>query len=309
MQDGYLERKDVTLIHVLLRDSRATDQQISLLTGLPSSEVAVRIESMMEAGVIRSFNTKPSLASLGAMSVLLFGKSRLSSMEEIKDHLLSNDRVAWAALSTGGRLYVAVHLVEGTEMDAQVRKVEADAMMLRPTAAVRDIYGFKEGTHEYSPLEWDIVRSLSKDSRKSVEEVAREVTVPVGEATKCLDELMENGSLDFSIALDPNQFANPMCMFHMETMDPFGLEDRVRNMMERNAPAFLFFNTYSNQRQLLTAMAIPQDFEDLRGLMRSLRSEGGFEYVDANPIIASCLLDTWRDKLVIGRGRPSRTRR
>ena len=298
----------MALLHVLLRDSRATDQQISVLTGMPMAEVMERTDGMVEAGVVRSFNTKPTLASLGATSVFVFGKSRLSSLEEAKDHLVGNDRVAWAALATGGRLYVALHLEDAKEMDAQIRKVEADGMMLRPTAAVRDLFSFKEGPHEFSKLEWGIIRSLSKDSRKTVDDISREVSVPIGEAEKCLDGLMQDGLLDFSVELDPNQFANPMCLFHLETMEPLGLEDRVRNLMERSAPALLFFNTYSNIGQLLTTMAIPQDFEDLRGLMRSMRSEGGFGYVEANLILASCLMDTWRDKLVIGKGRSIRAR-
>jgi DNA-binding Lrp family transcriptional regulator len=309
MRDGYLERRDVALLHVLMRDSRATDQQISVLTGMPMGEVMERTEGMVEAGVIRSFNTKPTLASLGATSVLVFGKSRLSSLEEAKDHLVANDRVAWAALATGGRLYVALHLTEAKEKDAQIRKVEADGMMLRPTAAVRDIFSYQEGPHEFSMLDWGIVRSLSKDSRKTLEDISEELSIPIKEAKVCLDGLMRDGVLDFSIELDPNQFANPMCLFHLETIEPFGLEERVRTMMERNAPSFLFFNTYSNVRQLLTTMAIPQDFEDLRNLMRSLRSEGGFGYVEANPILASCQLDTWRDKLIIGKGGPSRKKR
>lgn len=299
----------MALLHVLMRDSRATDQQISVLTGMPMAEVVQRTEGMVETGVIRSFTTKPTLASLGATSVLVFAKSRLSSLEEAKNNLVGNDRVAWAALATGGRLYVALHLADEKEMGAQIRKVEGDGMMLRPTAAVRDLFSFREGRHEFSNLEWTIIRSLSKDSRKTVEDVAREVSAPSGEAEGCLDGLIQDGLLDFSVELDPNQFANPMCLFHLETIEPFGLEDRVRNLMERNAPALLFFNTYSNIGQLLTTMAIPQDFEDLRNLMRSLRSDGGFGYVEANPILASCLLDTWRDKLVFGRGRSSSTSR
>ena len=309
MREGNLERRDVALLHVLMRDSRATEQQICGITGMPSGEVAKRTEAMVEAGVIRSFTTKPSLTSLGAISVLVYGKSRLSTLEEAKDRLISNDRVAWAALSGAGRLYVALHLHDINEKDVQLRKVEGEAMLLRPTAAVRDLFGSQIGTHEYDQLDWGVVRSLSKDSRKPVEDVARDLGRTVEEVDGHLGRMMQNGLLDFSIEFDPNQCANPMCLFHVETIDPYALEDRVRMVMERNAPALLFFNTYSNVRQLMTTMAIPQDFEDLRSIMRSLRGEGGFGYVEANPILSSCLMDTWRDKMVMEKGGPARRKR
>ena len=309
MLDSYLERRDVALIHVLMRDSRATDQQISGITGMHVDEVAERTKGMMETGVIRSFTTKPSLVSLGAMSVIVFGKSRLSTLEEARDQLASNDRVAWVALSTGGRLYVALHLQDAKELTAQVRKVEAEAMLLRPIAAVRDLFGSQPNGHVYEQIEWDILRTLSKESRKPVEDISRELAISETEVVNYLDRLTKEGLLDFSIEFDPNQCANPMCLFHVETVEPFGLEERVRTVMERNAPALMFFNTYSNVRNLMTTMAMPQDFEDLRAIMRSLRGEGGFGYVEANPILSSCLMDTWRDKMVIEKGGLTRRKR
>lgn len=305
MREGSLERRDVALLHVLMRDSRATEQQVCGITGMTSGEVAKRTEAMMEAGVIRSFTTKPSLTSLGAISVLVYGKSRLSTIEEAKDRLISNDRVAWAALSGAGRLYVALHLQDLKEKDAQLRKVEGEAMLIRPTAAIRDLFGSRPFAHDYDQLDWGIVRSLSKDSRKPAEDIARELGRTVEEVDGRLSRMMQDGLLDFSIDFDPNQCANPMCLFHVETIDTYALEDRVRMVMERNAPSLLFFNTYSNVPQLMTTMALPQDFEELRGIMRSLRGEGGFGYVEANPIISSCLMDTWRDKMVIKEGGPT----
>jgi DNA-binding Lrp family transcriptional regulator len=303
MQNSYLERRDVALIHVLMRDSRASESQISNITGMPIEEVARRTEEMQEAGVIRYFTTKPSLVSLGATSIMLFGKSRLSTLEEARAQLESNENVAWVALSGGGRLYVALHLMDGHEKEAQVHRVEAEAMMLRPTVMVRDLFSKEMGPYAYSKEDWELVRSLSKDSRRSVDDIARGLGIPNEVVDARLQNLMRKGMLDFSIEFDPNQCHNPMCLFHVETVEPVGLEDRVRMVMERNAPALLFFNTYSNSRQM-TTMALPQDFEELRGIMRSLRGEGGFGYVEANPILYSCLMDTWRDKMVRKEGGP-----
>ena len=198
MREGNLERRDVALLHVLMRDSRATEQQVCGITGMPTGEVAGRTEAMVEAGVIRSFTTKPSLTSLGAISVLVYGKSRLSTLEEAKDHLITNDRVAWAALSGAGRLYVALHLPDPKEKDSQLRKVEGEAMLLRPTAAVRDLFGSQPSAHDYDQLEWGIVRSLSKDSRKPVDDIARELGRTLEEVDDRLGRMMQNSLLDCS---------------------------------------------------------------------------------------------------------------
>lgn len=304
MKDSMLERNDIGVLQVLLRDSRASEQQIAEVVNIAPRGVEVRMENMVKEGVIRSMTAKPSLASLGARSVLVYGKSRLRSVEEAISHLGGNESVAWIAHSTGGRFYVALHLKKGEDIDPAVRSVERDAMMLRPTAAVRDLFDLT-GPYRYSSLDWRVMHSLKDDPRKDMHDVAIELGVAEAKVVDRFEKMVVNGVLDFSIDLDTNSVSNLLCMFHVESLHPDGTESAVEEIMTKHSPNILFFNTYSNMRHMLTAMAVVEDFEEVKAIVRSLQEREEFAYIEADPIISSTQLKTWRDKLIMKKGDPS----
>ncbi|MFA5312115.1 MAG: winged helix-turn-helix transcriptional regulator [Methanomassiliicoccales archaeon] len=302
MKDSMLERNDIGVLQVLLRDSRASEQQIAEVVNIAPRGVEVRTENMIKEGVVRSMTTKPSLSSLGATSVLVYGKCRLRSVEQAIAQLGGNESIAWIAHSTGGRFYVAIHLKKGEDVGSAVSAVERDAMMLRPAAAVRDLFDLT-GTYRYSALDWRIIYSLRDDPRKDMHDVAIELGVAKAKVEERFERMLGNAVLDFSIDFDTNSISNMLCMFHIESLHPDGT-DAVEEIMTKHSPNILFFNTYSNMRHMLTATALVDDFEEVKAIMRSLQEREEFAYIEADPIISSALLRTWRDKLIMKKGNP-----
>lgn len=306
MQDDLLDHKDISLLHVLTRDSRGNDQQISDLSGLSIEEVGERIEVMVQAGVVRTFTTKPSLASLGAMSVMLFGPSRISHFDRLRERVSKDDRVAWLAHSTGGRIYLALHLRGLAEQEEAVSKVVDAAELIDPVIARRELFDPMRRSYPYGSADMRLINSLSTDSRRPLEEVAREVGEPLDLVEGRLHNMLQRSALDFSIDLDLNVVSNPACLFHLKVRRLVDLEGTVARLMREHAPSFLFFNTYSNHPDLITSMAILDDFEHMRRVFRSLQQEDAFSYVEANPLLHSLTLPTWRDKMLAERGTPTR---
>lgn len=294
-----LEREDIVLLQVLLRDSRASAEQVAEITGLRPQDVPEMIARMREAGVIGDMTAKPSLRSLDTRSVLVFGRSRIGSLENLKHALRGNENVAWMASASGGMAYIALHLRADADQELEVRRAASQGMMVRPRAMTRELFDHGLGRHVYTPDDIRILRSLYRDSNKELEQVARETGLAPGTVTGRFREMSGRGALDFSVDFFPDNCDNLLSMLRLEVVDARGLEERVGWLMELNAPYIMFLNTFSDHPMTLTSMIIPESMGSLRSILRSFEESGAFAHVEADLIIGSSLSPTWRDGMLI----------
>lgn len=306
MKDGKLDRSDISLLHILLRDSRATKEQMEEASGLSADVIGSRIDAMRQAGVIRRFTTKPTLACLEARSILVWGRSRLNSLHAGIQGTIEDDRVAWLAHSTSGRFYAALHLQKGDDLAVGLGRLEGEAMMIRPSHAERDLFTPGPERFMLKPLDWRIIGALREDPGISPEDISFQIDEDGDKVSERLEQLISSGALDFSIDLDLNSVSNPLAMLHLESLEPKKVKAAAEELMREHAPSILFFNTYSNMRQLTTALVLVQDWEELMSIVRSFQERPEFPFVEVSPILSSTSIETWRDKMVRKNGRKGR---
>ncbi len=298
MKGGKLDEVDVSLVHILLRDSRVDTGQLEEITGLDAGVIEERIAAMVRSGFLRRFTAKPSLVALGARSVMVWGKSRLRSLSDGLRAVQDDDRVAWIAHSTSGRFYFALHLKSEDDINERISRLEDEAMMLRPSYGVRNLFGQEDGAMELAKLDWKVLGALAEDHTLTGEEIAPRIRKKEGDVTASLDKLISAGAIDFSVDIDPNVITNPLCLFHLESLEPDRVEAAAGEMMREHAPGILFFNTFSNMPALTTAMLLGQDYEDILDLTRSIQDRPEFPFFEVNPLLASTNVGTWRDTLL-----------
>jgi DNA-binding Lrp family transcriptional regulator len=300
MYGATLEREDIVLLQVLMRDSRASPEQISEVTGLPAKDVPERVARMREAGVIGDMTTKPSLNSLRARSVLVLGRSRLASLDGALHALERNDDVGWLAMATGGMMYMALHLREEADTELEVRKAASQALMVQPKALTRDLFQPGLGRHVYHPDDMRILSSMNRDANKDLKEVAKETGMGIKKVSARFEEMAGRGALDFSVDFFPDNCDNLLTMLRLEVLETRGLEEKVGRLMEVNAPYILLFNTFSDRPQTITSMVLPESLGGLRSILRSFEESGAFAQVEADLLIGSTIRDTWRDRSLRG---------
>lgn len=300
MYGSVLERADILLLQVLLRDSRASAEQIAEVTGLRKNDIPEMIARMREAGIIGDMTVKPSLLSLNARSVLVHGRSRLGHLPNLRSALERNDNVAWLAMASGGMVYFALHLRE-EDTGEEVRKAASDTMMARPKALTRNLFDHGMGRHVYTPDDMRILKALYRNSNKGLEQVAKESGIGVREVRERFELMAERGALDFSVDFFPDRCDNLLTMLRLEVLDTRGLEDKVAWLMEVNAPYLMYFNTFAESHRTMMSMAIPENLNGLRSILRSFDESGAFGHVEADLLIGSTIKDTWRDKMLSDR--------
>ena len=295
-----LEREDIVLLQVLLRDSRASPEQIAEVTGLRPGDIPEMVARMREAGVIGDMTAKPSLRSLDTRSVLVYGRSRLGSLRNMRRGLQGNENVAWMAWASGGTAYMALHLKKDLDDGAQVRKAASQAMMVQPRSMTRDLFDHGLGRHEFTNDDMRIIRSLYRDSNKDLGEVAMETGLSRRTVESRFQEMAGRGALDFSVDFFPDHCDNLLTMLRLEVVERRGMEEGVAWLMEANAPYIMFFNTFSDHPRTLTSMIIPESMGALRAILRNFEDSGAFGSVEADLLIGSTIVPSWRDRLLGG---------
>ena len=244
---------------------------------------------MVQAGFIRKFTAKPSLVSMGIRSVLVWGRSRLRSLPDGLRAVREDDRVGWAAHSTSGRFYFALHLKSEDDIGERISRLERETMMIRPTHGVRNLFGQEKGSLELGQLEWKILGALAEDHTLTGEEIAARIKKNKKDVTSILDDLISAGAIEFSVDIDPNVVSNPLCMFHLESLEPERVEVAAGELMKARAWCPLL--QHLSNIPVLTTTTLSADYEDILDLTRSIQDWPEFPYFEVN----LCCLHQHRD--------------
>jgi DNA-binding Lrp family transcriptional regulator len=85
-----MDKADIILCQLLLGNSRLSYSELAEMLNLSVTAVHKRIQDLIESRVIRKFTAKLSLFQLGALHVLVFGRSKLGSVQSLPEKLEPN---------------------------------------------------------------------------------------------------------------------------------------------------------------------------------------------------------------------------
>jgi len=303
-----MDETDLILSKMLLFNSRTPYRALAEALGLSVNAVHKRIQSMVEEGVIRGFTTKISLAALGAFHALIHGRSEAESVYDIEGALGSHNAVYWVTLAGGNYVYVGAHLRSIQELPAVIEFVEEAGRMPDPTVGIihEEFSGRERPLDELlQPIDWEIIHSLSRDSRKAVSAVAEEIGASSRTVRRRLERLVEEGLVEFSMEWYPSATNHINTAVHIEAGSA-SPEEVIGKFMSEYQPNALFAWRFINLPRKVIAYLWSPSMNVLRKLTERMGRDGVFR--SATPIIlyAGSLHETWRDRLVLERTGPPR---
>jgi DNA-binding Lrp family transcriptional regulator len=294
-----MDRTDVSLCLFLMTNSRAPYHELAAKLGLSINAVHKRIGAMTKLGIIRSFTAHPSLASLGAVTVWVHGRSEAEHPSDLHLRLNADDRTYWVANSGGGYIYVGGYLRDISELDGYVSFVTKTGEIAEPAIGIipsPPVHGPKETLR---PLDFQILASLLKDSRKPVTDVAAEVKASAKTVHRRLEWMADKGSVDFTIDWYPDASNDILSVCHVEIAQHFDrlkVLEALRQTFSENIVVEMMFSNLPNQLAFFMWTNSMKQMEELRE--RLGRSEG-IRSVTMNVLQIGYIFDTWRDKLVL----------
>lgn len=295
------------LCQLLMMNSRLSYRELAEKLDLSINAVHKRIKAMIEAGIIRAFTAEINPAVFGGVRVLVFGKSNLEAIDGVQEKLRRNDSIYWVLLGGGNYLYIGACIKEISQLDQHVSFVKNEAKIEDPVVAIFNAPPIQadEALH---PLDYQIVCSLRKDSRKAASDVAEELGVSAKTVHRRLEKMRHQGLIELSIEWYPDASNDIFAMTHLKVKPSANKDSVGASLMQKYGPNFLFYFSFSNLPNLLLGFVWANTFKDLKAVLQNIHSEESVASYMFNVPFTGYIYDTWRDKLLIEKGKQTHGR-
>jgi DNA-binding Lrp family transcriptional regulator len=208
--------------------------------------------------------------------------------------------------SSRNYLYVGAFLKDIRQLDNYSTFISQKATMKSP------IIGFLSGVHsssqipyiipqeipvKISNLDKAIIRSLNKDSRKPISEVAEEVRSTPNTVSRRLERMFEEGILELSINFYPEASSDVFVVFQI-TIDPSANRDELaKEIMKKFSPHIFFIWTFSNLPNFMHCWVWCNNMKQLNDIIKDLRKEK-IEKITSDIVHKAAFFDTWKEELL-----------
>jgi DNA-binding Lrp family transcriptional regulator len=294
------------LCQLLLGNSRLSYRALAEKLDLSVTAVHNRIQTLIDLGIIRKFNTSLSVFAQNAIHVLIIGATKTTSISNIKPKLEKQGSIYWLAVGGGSILYVGAYLRNIGDLEALVRFVKEKAEMPEPTVGLMgspippmlrnlNLKGL-EGENKLCDLDYKILRSLKDDSRKPTSLVAEELDVSTKTVRRRLARMENKFLIQYSIEWYPDASNDIISLFHVNFKND-ATPDTPNLILQKHYPHTLFYWSFSNIPGSYLFMVWTQTTKELREIRESLEAEPTVQTVAPNIIYTGYIFETWRDQI------------
>jgi DNA-binding Lrp family transcriptional regulator len=287
---------------MLLTNSRLSYRELAEKLNLSVTAVHNRIQSLIEKGIIRKFNTKLSLIAKNGIHILIFGTSKTNSIRDLNQKLEKHGSIYWLALGGGNILYIGAYLKNVAELEPLVRFIKEAAEMPEPTVGLTVspipsfiLKGINPET-KLCELDYRIIRSLKDDSRKATSVIAEELGVSAKTVRRRLTRMIKNYLIMLSIDWYPDASNDIISAFHVR-VKPDADPNTPNIIWHKYYPNILFYWGFSNIPNTYIFFTWNPTAKELRETRESLEREPAVQAVAPNVIYTGYVFPTWLDDI------------
>ena len=297
-----MDKTDIVLCQLLLGNSRLSYSELADKLNLSVTAIHKRIQDLIESRVIRKFTAKISLFQLDALHIVVFGRSKLNSVQNLPEKLESNGLIYWLSVGGGNYLYIGAYLQNIGELDALISFLKETAKMSEPTVGISTfpmplgiLPELKDRT--LYPLDYQIIGSLKNNSRKATSEVANELRVSAKTVRRRLARMMKDRLVELSMEWYPDASNDIISLIHVH-LKPQADKNTLTKLFQKYTPNIVFYWGFSNLPNVFIMMFWTSSMKDLQRIRESLEKEADLQSVAPNVLYTGYIFETWRDQLV-----------
>jgi len=210
---------------ILLSNSRTPYRALAEKLNLSVSAVHKRVQTLIDQGIIREFVARPGFAATGALIAILHGATE-KKPEELMHELGGHRSIYWISAASGGYLYVGTYLRTLQELGPLLEFVQLKTGIKElNTSIIGEVPGSPQ--EPLDTLDYQIINSLSKDSRKPVTDIAFELGLSVKTIRKRLNTMIKNSTIELTINWYPDEANDIMSMTHIKAKQGSNLDENT----------------------------------------------------------------------------------
>ncbi len=272
---------DLQIIKKLFINSRIPYRELADAIGLTIGAVHKRIQLLIDTGIIKTFIARPSLSALNAIFISIGGHSKLHSFDKIIEDLEENPYTVLLGISTGNYLYLSAILRNISEMHDTTSTLTQICKIDDPFIVIWD-YPYIKPTGSLSKIDYSILKSLNRNSRKPASEVADETGLSSKTVSKRITNMVANNLVSFSIEFEPSQENDIVVIFHSYVAKNSDMKEIIGKIAHSIPQNLLYIRTYSNIPQFLSVHVLVQTLSRIEYFENKLRTLG---VIDITPRI------------------------
>lgn len=265
---------------------------------LSVNAVHKRVQLLVQTGVIRTFTTKLTLHFLKAIQVNAFGVCGIDSVEDIVARVRGNDSIYWVAFAGGNYIYIGAYLRELSELDAFTAFLGKELSMAEPTVGLMAYPSTNVSTKDLTKIDWKIIQSLSRDSRKQTSDMAKELHLSAKTIYRRLERMKQEYMVEFSLDWYPDVSDDILTLVHLTLKPTSDRKAVTQRLVSKYWPNVLFFFEFNNLPQLLIGFSWTNSMREVQKLRKELQEDSDLKQVSLNILFSGVMFPTWRDKLV-----------
>jgi DNA-binding Lrp family transcriptional regulator len=308
-----MDETDLRICGLLNTNSRVPFRDLAEALGMSVQSVHKRVKALTDAGVLRAFTANLSMKFLGAVPAGISGHTEADSADDMARGLGKDDSSVIVHVS-GDFLSVMVLLRSIGDMDRYVEFMRREARVVAPSIFLPSAMGFSRLDRQNAPMEdvsltpmdYRIILSLHRDSRKELVDVANELGVSAKTVKRRLTRMTDAGAVEFGTEFDLGAQSGISSLMVMDVKPGVDRGRLLGQMRDRLGPRVIFMGTYSNVPSGLFAFIWSATMKEQRETEAYFREDPAVAAFKGYLIQNKYQFATWRERLLEDRagGKP-----
>ena len=293
---GILDEIDLLIQQKLLANSRITYRELAEITDISVSAVHKRLKKMEEEEIITAYNARPSILALNYIPVLIFGISNAKAIDALCKELGQHESIFSITIASGKFLYISAYLKNISELQEYSSYVSREAELNDPTVG---IFGtpYESFPESITNIDYKILKSLNRNARKAIVDIAEEVGLSAKTVKKRLDHMIENNLASFSIEFAPLHRDSFVSIFHLYLTTGSDLNSIIQHLYKKYSKNIVLCASFSNLPNFILLETWTKTARDSQRLQEELQTEG-FKDVIPNIFLSISWYECWVDQFL-----------
>jgi Lrp/AsnC family transcriptional regulator, regulator for asnA, asnC and gidA len=276
-----MDETDVALCRLLVYNGRLPYSALAKEVGISVQSAHRRVQELMAAGVIESFNVAFTTRGYRSIWVIVHGESSASNVDEVLVALKDEPYMDMAFLTGEKYLFLQGNVVDPAKLNRFVSRVSKIAQLVKPQIdmvhlpMVMDM----EGEPPIYPLDIRLVELLKNDARRPVTELAKELGMSPRTINRHIDRLVRERLVHFSFVWRPDRSGDIFALLRLTIKKEADREQVALSVVRKLASREILSYSFSNRPDVFTAMVWSSSIKDLLDLYFDLEKEGVFQEV------------------------------
>jgi len=302
-----MDEVDMKICGILHMNSRISIRDLGDKLDLSVNSVHKRINSLVEDGVIETFVLLPG-TPIEAISILIMGNSQCQSMDECVANLSHNKNVWKVIVGLDNRLSISCIIPKLDKLRELTDFVIKTADLENYEVGIFEESYSKESAGEddekrptLTKLDYRIIHSFSKNSRRPISDVADELNVSPKTIKRRLSKLEKEKLVTSGIYWQPTMTNDIITYLYMTIgpdIDVKNLWPTLKNTYKTN---FITVYTFGNLPDFAVGVFWTKTMREMNEIQQSLRKDGGFKSIRSNMQYRAYHFDTWVNDLILKR--------